>query len=188
MRKLKLQMQISVDGFVAGPNGEMDWMEWNWGDDIKDYVGAIHANVDTLVLGRNLAQGFIPHWAAAVTKPEENNEFARKMNDAPKIVFSKTLKKSEWDNTQIAGGDLNDEITKLKRAPGADLITYGGAKLVSNLISQNLIDEYHLFINPSSIGTGLAIFQSLQQRLALSLVASRSFSCGIVVLYFEPKK
>ena len=111
MRKLKLQVQMTVDGYIAGPNGEMDWMAWDWDDALKNYVTAITAPVDCIILGRKLAEGFIPHWAA---NPEQ--EGAYKMNNTAKVVFTKTLDKSDWPNTVFAKGNLVDEITQLKKA------------------------------------------------------------------------
>ncbi len=183
MRKLKLQVQITVDGYIAGPNGEMDWMVWDWDDALKNYVTAITAPVDCIILGRKLAQGFIPHWAA---NPEQ--EGADKMNNTAKVVFTKTLDKSEWPNTVLAKGNLVDEITQLKMQPGKDIIVYGGANFVSALIKEGLIDEYHLFINPTAIGNGMTIFKELDGKLNLALVKSTSFACGIVVLNYEPKR
>lgn len=183
MRKLKLQVQITVDGYIAGPNGEMDWMVWDWDDALKNYVTAITAPVDCIILGRKLAQGFIPHWAA---NPEQ--EGADKMNNTAKVVFTKTLDKSEWPNTVLAKGNLVDEITQLKKQPGNDIIVYGGANFVSALIKEGLIDEYHLFINPTAIGNGMTIFKELDGKLNLALVKSTSFACGIVVLNYEPKR
>ncbi len=90
MRKVKLQMQVSLDGFVAGPNGEMDWMTWNWDDELKEYVMKLTEPIDCIILGRVLAQGFIPHWTAAAQNPESDS-FTHKMVDTPKVVFSKTL-------------------------------------------------------------------------------------------------
>jgi len=91
MRKLKLQVQMSVDGFISGPNGEMDWMVWDWDDDLKEYAEEITEPVDCIVLGRKLAQGFIPHWAAVAANPD-GPEFAagRKFSDTSKVVFTKT--------------------------------------------------------------------------------------------------
>ena len=183
MRKLKLQVQMTVDGYIAGPNGEMDWMVWDWDDALKNYVTAITAPVDCIILGRKLAQGFIPHWAA---NPEQ--EGADKMNNTAKVVFTKTLDKSEWPNTVLAKGNLVDEITQLKKQPGNDIIVYGGANFVSALIKEGLIDEYHLFINPTAIGNGMTIFKELDGKLNLALVKSTSFACGIVVLNYEPKR
>ncbi|KPJ96431.1 MAG: deaminase [Gammaproteobacteria bacterium SG8_11] len=182
MRKLKLQVQMTIDGYIAGPNGEMDWMVWDWDNELTKYVKEITEPVDCIVLGRKLAQGFIPHWAS---NPE--TEGADKINTTKKVVFTRTLDKSEWDNTVLAKGDLVDEITKLKKNPGKDIIAYGGATFVSALIKQGLIDEFHLFINPTAIGNGMTIFKELDSKQNLTLVKSISFDCGIVILNYEPK-
>lgn len=181
MRKLKLQVQMTVDGYIGGTNGEMDWTARNWDDELKKYVTEITEPVDCIVLGRKLAQGFIPHWAS---HPEQ--EGADKFNSTKKVVFTKTLDQSEWENTVLAKGDLVDEITKLKNQDGNDMIAYGGATFVSALIKQGLIDEYHLFINPTAIGNGLTIFKELDSKRNLTLVKATAFNCGIVVLHYEP--
>jgi len=183
MRKLKLQVQMTVDGYIAGINGELDWTARDWDDKLNKYVGEITEPVDCIILGRKLAQGFIPHWAS---HPEE--EGADKFNSTNKVVFTKTLEKSEWDNTVLAKGDLVDEITKLKKQYGKDIIAYGGATFVSTLIKHGLIDEYHLFINPTAIGNGMSIFKELDSKQNLILVKSTSFDCGIVVINYEPKR
>jgi dihydrofolate reductase len=187
MRKVKLQMQVSLDGFVAGPNGEMDWMTWNWDDELKEYVTALTESVDSILLGRVLAQGFIPHWTAASKNPESDS-FTHKMVDTPKIVFSKTLTSSEWENTVLAEGTIEDAVTHLKQQEGNDIIVYGGSNFVSNLIKHNLIDEYHLFVNPVAIGSGMPIFLGLEEKLPLKLIQSKGFSCGITVLCYKPDK
>ena len=135
MRKLKLQVQMSVDGFIAGANGEMDWMTFNWDDELKKYVNEITEPVDCIVLGRKLAEGFIPHWANVAASPDDP-EFTsgKKFTDTHKVVFTKTLEKSAWDNTVLAKGDLVDEITNLKNQNGKDIIAYGGGTFVSGLI------------------------------------------------------
>jgi len=183
MRKLKLQVQMTVDGYVAGLNSEMDWVTFNWGDDIGKYVTEITEPVDCIVLGRKLAQGFIPHWAS---NPEEAG--AAKINSTKKVVFTKTLERSDWANTVLARGDLVDEITQLKKQDGQDIIAYGGATFVAALIQQGLIDEFHLFINPAAIGHGLPIFKGLDHKQNLTLKKSLAFTCGIVVLCYEPKR
>lgn len=179
MRKLKLQVQMSVDGYIAGPDGAMDWMVWNWDDKLKEYVGGITDPVDCIVLGRKLAEGFIPHWAS---NPEL--EGAGKFNSTPKVVFSKTLERSIWENTTLASGDLREEINQLKNQAGKDMIAYGGGSFVSSLIENELIDEYHLFINPTIIGDGMAIFKTVKNRINLKLVKAIAFDCGIVVLHY----
>jgi dihydrofolate reductase len=189
MRKLKLQVQMTVDGYIAGLNGEMDFMVWNWDDELKQYVKDITEPVDCIILGRKLAEGFIPYWATVAANPDDPEFTAgRKFTDTHKVVFTKTLDKSEWDNTVLAKGNLVDEITKLKKQDGKDIIAYGGATFVSALIKQGLIDEFHLFINPTAIGNGMTIFKELDRKQNLTLVKSTSFDCGIVVLSYEPKR
>jgi dihydrofolate reductase len=182
MRKLKLQVQMSIDGFIAGPQGEMDWMVWDWDDSLKKYVDEITEPVDCILLGRKLAQGFIPHWAAVAANPD-SPEFAagKKFTNTHKIVFTRTLNRSEWANTVLAKGDLVEEITQLKLQEGKDIIVYGGATFVSALIRYRLIDEFHLFINPTAIGNGMAIFNAIDGYQRMALESSTAFTCGIVV-------
>ncbi len=188
MRKLKLQVVMSIDGFIAGPNREMDWMVGDWDGKLKDYIREITEPVDCIVLGRKLAQGFIPHWTAAFNNPAGAEEGSKKMVETPKIVFSKTQAKSEWKNTVIENGDLAEEITKLKKQNGGDIIVYGGASFVSALIKHGLIDELHLLINPTAIGNGMPIFKELENTQNFNLIQAIPFECGIVVLYYEPKR
>lgn len=188
-RKLKLQVQMSIDGYICGPNGELDFMVWDWDDELKQYVTMLTEPVDCIVLGRKLAEGFIPHWANVAANPEHPEYTAgQKFTDTHKVVFTKTLAKSAWDNTVLAKGNLVDEITKLKKQDGQDIIAYGGATFVSALIKDGLIDEFHLFINPTAIGNGMAIFKEMDRKQNLVLVKSTAFDCGIVVLYYQPKR
>ena len=185
MRKLILQVQMSVDGFICGPNGEMDWMTWVWDDKLKSYVSDLTDSVDTILLGRKMTDGFISHWSDARTKPdEESYEFAKKMMDYPKVVFTKTLDKSPWENTVLANGNLADEVNTLKNKNGKDIIVYGGAGFDSSLVSAGLIDEFNLFINPAVVGNGLSIFKNLSEKQDPKLVNAIPFGCGIVVLKY----
>ncbi|MEO6001251.1 MAG: dihydrofolate reductase family protein [Chitinophagaceae bacterium] len=189
MRKLKLQVQMTVDGYIAAPKGEIDFMEWNWDDELISYIQGITEPVDCVVLGRKLAEGFIPYWASVAENPDHAEFTAgKKFTDTNKVVFTKTLDKSPWGNTVLAKGELADEINKLKNQDGKDIIAYGGANFVSALIKQGLIDEYHLLINPTAIGNGMTIFNEVDSNLNLRLVKSVSFDCGIVVLNYEPKR
>lgn len=188
MRKLKLQVQMTVDGFIAGPNNEMDWMVFDWDDQINEYVKELTEPIGCIVLGRKLAQGFIPHWAGVAADPQ-HAEYAAgvKFAGTHKVVFTKTLERSEWENTVLAKGDLVEEIMKLKKQDGGDIIAYGGGTFVSSLIKANLIDEYHLFINPTAIGSGISVFAGLEKKLALDLKKATKFPCGIAALCYEPK-
>lgn len=191
MRKLKLQVQISVDGFVAGPNGELDWMLFSRSKDDKlaEYVNALTDSCDTILLGRKMTDGFVNYWTSMLDKPESPEySFARKMVDTPKVVFSKTVKESIWANTLVVNGDLVEEVEKLKQKNGKGIIVYGGATFVSNLIKENLIDEFHLSINPTAIGRGMTIFDKLEDRLKFNLVQSNTFSNGKVVNHYEREK
>ena len=191
IRKLKLQVQMSLDGCIAGPNNEMDWMVWDWDEKLKDYVNRLHEPVDTILLGRKMTNEFISYWSNVINKPQDPEyTIAKKMLETPKIVFTKTLNKSEWPNTEIATSDLKEEITKLKskEGGGGDIIVYGGASFDSSLIKENLIDEYYLFVNPVAIGNGKTIFKDLKEIRKLSLVESTTFDSGIVLLHYEVKR
>lgn len=184
MRKFKLQVQTTVDGYMAGPNGEMDWITYQWSDDLKAYANALAAPVDTIVLGRKLAEGFIPAWASG--PPGEPQESIDWMNNTPKVVVSNSLTESPWPNAVVAGGDLTETVNRLKAEPGRDMIAYGGSTFVSSLIAKGLLDELHLFVNPTAIGAGLPVFPDIKAPQRLRLVAARPFDCGITVQHFEP--
>lgn len=188
MRKLKLQVQMSVDGYIAGPNGEMNWMVWNWDDELKDYVNKLMEPVDTILLGRKMAGGFVSHWAAVAANPDDpEHKSGTFFMDTPKIVFTKTLDKSEWPNTELAKGNLADEVNKLKNQDGKNIIVYGGATFVSSLIKDGLIDEFHLFINPTALGNGMTIFRELDSKQDLTLANSTPYNCGIIVQCYESR-
>jgi len=186
LRKLRLHVNMSVDGCIAGPNGEMDWMVGLLDDEIIKYTSKIHEPVDTILLGRNMTDGFISYWLNVMNKPDDPwNAFAKKMIETPKVVFTKTLNKSEWINTDIATGDLIEEITKIKSQKGGDIIVYGGATFDSSLIKEKLIDEFYLFINPVAIGNGMTIFKDLNETQKYTLIESKAFESGKVLLRYE---
>lgn len=188
MRKLKLQMQISLDGYVAGPNGEMDWMIMNWDDALNNYVMQISEPIDTILLGRKLAEGFIDTWKGINDNPESANKFSQIMNDSHKIVFSRTITSHQWANTSVTNNNLVSEVNKLKNQNGGDMIAYGGGNFASQLIQHNLIDEYHLFINPVMLGGGMPIMDKLAERLLLNHVESKGFSYGITLVSYIPSQ
>jgi dihydrofolate reductase len=192
MRKLKLQLQISIDGYIAPTKDIGNWLVWGWGPEwtwdeaLRSYFIDLHASIDTVLLSKNMAEeGFINHWTTVSEKPDDpQHVFAKRIVDAAKVVFTKTLKKSAWPNTTLAKGDLAAEVNKLKNLPGKDLIVYGGASFVSALIKANLIDEYLLFVNPIAVGEGLAIFH---ERRDLTLVSSQGYACGVTVMHYAAK-
>jgi dihydrofolate reductase len=189
LRKLKLQVQMSIDGCIAGPNGEMDWMVGLQDDKINKYVNELTESFDTILLGRKMTGGFISYWSDVVNKPDDPwYALAKKMIEIPKVVFTKTLNKSKWINTEIATGDLTDEIMKLKSRDGKDMVVYGGASFDSSLIKLGLIDEFLLFINPVAIGNGMTIFKDLDEIQKFNMVKSIPFDSGEVLLHYEAMK
>lgn len=178
MRKLKLQMQTSVDGFVSGPEGQLDWMT-NWGEDEKlvSFVNHLTDSSDTILLGRKMTEGFIKYWES-VASDSPDYPFARKMVSYSKVVFSKTLDAVEGQNVQVETGPLKDVVNHLKGQEGKDIIVYGGAGFVSSLLEHSLLDELHLFVNPVALGQGMPIFKT---RTPLKLTASTTYASGVVV-------
>jgi len=193
MRKLILEAQMTIDGYFADINGRNDWQVWNWGadwtwdDKLKMYFTKIMKSVDCILLSRKMAkEGFISHWKQAAEDPKDSRfAYASKINATHKVVFTKTLEKSEWDNINLAKGDLADEVNRLKSGKGKDMIVYGGASFVSALIKERLIDEFLFFINPVAIGNGISIFNQLDDRQNMRLVKATSYDCGIVVMNYK---
>ena len=148
---------------------------------------------DTILIGRKLAVDYIPYWQDINTKPDDPMyEAAQRIVRAKKVVFTKTLNKSDpivigWDNTELAKGNLADEIKKLKNQSGKDIIVYGGSSFVSAIIKEGLIDEFHLFVNPVALGKGVPIFDQLENFQQLKLKKSIVYDCGIVMLNYEFK-
>jgi dihydrofolate reductase len=186
MRKVKLSMQMTINGYVAGPNGENDWMTWNPDDEFLEFINTHFNSSDTILLGRKMADGFIKHWESAYKK-NPDTPFAKKIVEIPKVVFTKTLDKSTWDNTTLAKGNLAEEIANLKKQNGKDIIVVGGAGFVSSLIKEGLIDEYHLILNPTAMGNGLTIFNSLDRIQKFTPIQAKLYSGGKTVLSYKPK-
>jgi len=193
MRKLKLQMQMSLDGFVStGPNDEQKWVTWALGDIYQHVLGLLDS-IDTIIIGRKLAIDYIPFWQDVLTQPDhEMYGFAQRIVAAKKIIFTKTLDKSIWDNTELAKGDMAEEIKKLKSQGGknlptgqAGMIVYGGTSFVASLIKEGLIDELHFFVNPVVLGKGESIFSSLEEFHYLKLKKAVAYNSGIVLLIYE---
>ena len=134
LRKLRLQVQMSIDGCIAGPNGEIDWMVGPSDYELLKYVTKITDSVDTILLGRKMTDVFISYWLDRMNKPDDPwNAFAKRMIEIQKVVFTKIPNKSEWINTDIATGDLL-EVIKIKGQNGRDIVVYGGASFDSSLI------------------------------------------------------
>jgi dihydrofolate reductase len=186
VRTLKLQVQTSLDGYMAGPNNEMDWISTTWSEDVGPYINGIMESVDTIVLGRNLAEGFIPAWES---RPEgEPEEAIDWMNNTPKVVISNTLSTSPWPNATLAKGNLVDIVSELKAGNGGDLITYGGATLAASLIEAGLVDDVHLIVNPTAIGNGKPVYGHPDIYRQFEVARVTPFSCGMFAIHLQPGK
>jgi len=187
MRKLKLQIQMTVDGFVAGPEGQLDWMWLSKQRDDAVFQKAIELadTCDTILMGRKMTRGFIDYWENVVDNQPNSVEqpLAQRMVNMPKIAFSRTQTSIPGRNLKVENGDLATTIQALKKAPGKDIMVYGGADFASSLISLNLIDEYYIFINPVAIGKGLSIFK--EQKI-LNLESSITYKSGKVLNKYVP--
>lgn len=175
---------MTIDGFVAGPEGQLDWMSREMDQMQLELLKELTESMDTILLGRKMAEGFTTYWENVVNNQPRSPEhpYAKIFVDTPKIVFSKTIEAVNGKNAIVENGDLVESINKLKRQEGKDIIVYGGANFVSELIKNDLIDELNLFVNPTAIGNGLKIFND---RSKFKLLRSTSYSNGIVVNQYK---
>lgn len=177
---------MTINGFVGGTDGKNDWMTWNPDDEFIAFMVSLIDSSDTLLLGRKTAEGLIPFWENTAEK-NPAHPFAKKIADISKVVFTKTLDQSPWNHTTLAKGNLAEEIAGLKNKNGKDILIFGGAGFVSSLIKERLIDEYHLIINPTAMGNGMTIFNSLHSIQKFTPIQSKLYPGGKTVLSFKPK-
>jgi len=189
MRKVILFMHLSFDGCVAGHENEQDWMT-RTDDEMGAYMAdGMVENVDTILTGRKLYEGFAQFWPGVPDMPSIPPElvaFAHWMNNTRKVVFSKTMDNAGWTNSVIATGDVADEIAKLKAQPGKDMVIFGGAEMVQELTKRDLVDEYHIKLEPVILGNGKPLFKEVADRVQLRLIKSKAFEkSGVVGLFYE---
>lgn len=192
-RKIIAALQVSVDGFIEGPNGELDWAMAEDEETWKEVFETL-AHVDTFILGRKMYPGYEQYWLAVLANPDgilpfsgrpaTKNEiaYARLADKTPHIVISRTLDKVAWKTTRIVR-DV-EELRRLKREPGKDMHAVGGATLVSSLMNLGLIDELRLLVNPLILGGGKALFKDVKERHGLNLVSAKSLNSGRVSLTY----
>jgi dihydrofolate reductase len=193
MRKVILSMMMSLDGFVAGPNDEMDWLppfndEALW-KDIHKQMWEHLRSVDTLLLGRATYQIWESYWPAAATNPASTKndlEFSRYADETQKLVFSTTLKNADWKNTRLVKENIAEEISNLKKQPGKNLAVAGGAGIAQTFIRLGLIDEYHLLVHPVILGSGKPLFKGSESRIRLKLVGTQTLRPEVVALHYRP--
>ena len=186
MRKIITTTWVTLDGFIAGPNEELDWVIVD--EEMGIYEDDLVSAADTLLLGRVTYQSFAGSWPHVPDNPnasEGEKAYARKLNAMRKIVFSKTLPTVEWNNSSLVKEVLPEDITKLKQEPGRDMLIYGSASLVRTLTNHGLIDEYQLLVHPVVLGGGKPRFQDIKQRQKLKLVKTKTFPSGVIGLYYQ---
>lgn len=180
MRKILAHEMVTIDGYFAGPNGELDWFVWD--DVLKDVSIELLKSVDTILFGRVTYDMMAGYWPTA---PEEDPAIKEAMNSLPKIVFSRTLKNAGWNNTRLVPEIDPGEIRRMKQQPGRNMVIYGSGTLVSALARQGLIDEYRLIVNPVVIGAGKSLFTGITDRLNLRLLDTEALGSGNVLLRYQ---
>jgi len=182
-------MWVTLDGFIAGPNGEMDWVMVD--DEMGKYEDDMVSSADTLILGRVTYESFAGAWPKVPENPsvsEGEKVYARKLNAMRKIVFSKTLEKAEWNNSSLAKEVIPEEIEKMKQEPGKDMVIYGSASIVQAFTNLGLIDEYQLLVHPVVLGSGKPLFKNIKDRQNLKLIETKPFPSGVFGLYYQADK
>jgi dihydrofolate reductase len=183
MRKLIMQMELTLDGFYAGPKEEFDWFTLDqeaWQRRVDQL-----STIDTVLLGRKNYLGFGSYWPTVVNNPastETDIKFSRWLDDIPKVVFSKTLEKAEWKNSRLVKDNLAGEISRLKQQSGKDILIMNSVSVAQECAKHDLIDEYWLTIHPLTLGKGLPLFK---ERVSLKLLDSKVFSSGQVFLHYQ---
>jgi dihydrofolate reductase len=177
MRRIIVSQFVSLDGVTEDPH---KWSFPFWHDDIGKFKEneLFIGGVDTLLLGRVTYDGFADAW------PSRTGEFADRMNNIPKVVVSTTLEKPAWNNTTVIKKNVAEEVSKLKQAPGEDLMIYGSMSLVDTLMSHDLVDEYRLLVFPLVLGNGKRLFKD-GRKAGLTLAEAKSYDTGVVLLRYD---
>ena len=182
MRKIIAFEWLSLDGFISGPNGENDWFVWD--EEIEKYAKEFQTTIDTMLFGRKTYEIMVAYWPTEASATE-NPMITNFMNNTDKIVFSKTLEKVEWNNSTLVKGINPEEIKKLKGQAGKDIIIYGSGSIVSQLMKLNLLDECRLMLNPIVLGSGMPLFQNIEEKANLELANTKTFKIGTVLLTYH---
>lgn len=186
MRKLGAFTNVTLDGYFTGKNGDLSWAhrdttdaEWN------EFVAENAKSGGMLLLGRITYELMASYWPTPQAM-ENDPVVAERMNNLPKVVFSRTLDEASWNNTKLVKGDLAGEIRKLKQEPGEHMAILGSGSIVSQLALEGLIDEYQIVVHPVALGKGRTMFEGIKEKLTLKLTKTRAFGNGSVLLCYEP--
>ena len=183
MRKIIVSEMISLDGFFESKNKGTEWHTLN--EEFFEYARELLNSADTILVGRITYQMMAAFWPNATN---EDSVISHKMNHLNKIVFTKTLKRVGWNNSEIAKGNLKEEVLKLKNEPGKDIAILGSGTIVNELTELGFIDEYRLALNPVILGKGSALFKGIPDKVSLKLLQIKELGAGVVILYYAPVK
>ncbi|MHB9141042.1 MAG: dihydrofolate reductase family protein [Paludibacter sp.] len=189
MRKLIFFMHTSLDGFVAGLKGEMDWI--NIDETMFDFVATMTDKADSALYGRVTYEMMQSYWPNAGEQPnasKHDKEHSAWYNKVSKIVLSKTISEKGIDNTTVIGDQLADKINKIKNLDGKNILIFGSPTASHSLLSQGLIDEFWLFVNPILLGQGIPLFKGVTETTKLKLIETKTFSSGVIALHYETKR
>ncbi|MFW9972354.1 MAG: dihydrofolate reductase family protein [Candidatus Odinarchaeota archaeon] len=195
MRKVIFSMQVSLDGFISRPNGELDWLppinDENLWKDIQEEMWNQLDSADTILLGRITYQFWENYWPNIKANPsstENDIKFSHFADETQKIVFSKTLDKVEWKNTRLIKENIAKEILKMKKQSGKNMVIPGGASIAQTFMKLDLIDEYVLIIHPVILGSGKPLFEGLNNSIKLKLLRTRMLKSGAILVHYESVK
>lgn len=188
MRKIISFMHLSLDGFVAGPNGEMDWIKVN--EEIFDFISKRISKGDTAIYGRKTFQMMENYWPTAADKPTATThdiEHSKWYGKVHKVVLSKTMNNTRLNNTKIISDNLSDNLNEIKQNSSGwseEILLFGSPTATHSLMQLNLIDGYWLFVNPIILGNGIPLFANIKNKTKLNLISTRPFSCGVTELNY----
>jgi dihydrofolate reductase len=189
MRKIILRMHISLDGFVAGLNDELDWVIHD--EEVWEDGNTMFDTIDTALFGRVTYEVFAGYWPAVATDPASTTherEFAQWITATPKIVFSTRLDEVAWQNSRVVKDKIAAEISQLKQQAGKDIMLMGSPTLAQLFMQQGWLDEYWLNVNPVVLGQGKALFGGLTHRLPLKLLTARIFNSGVMSVHYATQR
>lgn len=188
MRKLILSNHVSLDGFVAGPKGEMDWIYVD--DELFEYAAVLTNEADTALYGRVTFQMMDAYWPTAGDKlnaSKHDLEHSSWYKSVAKYVASSTLTSGKTNNTHFLSGNIPEKITELKQRPGKNILIFGSPSLAHTLMQHNLIDEYWFFVNPVLVGNGIPLYKNNKTKVALTLKEINKLACGVIALHYLKK-
>lgn len=183
MRNVFLFNMVTLDGFFEGPNQDISWHHTD--EEFNEFAIDQLNEIGTLLFGRVTYQGMASYWPTELAK-RNDPAIAELMNSLPKVVFSKTLDKVEWNNSRLVKENAEKQVSALKQQPGKDIAIFGSSKLAASLADHGLIDEYRLIVNPVFLGNGTSLLKGIKNKLDLKLLKARTFASGNVLLYYAP--